>query len=632
MARGKKDGAAVTDATELAGAAVGRSDADHELMTTWATVSVSKGVSPPDPPARLDFPAVVADAVQFKPGQAQLGSDVVSERGKTAATAGLQLQGRGVRKQGALFPGFSERQVAELSGLLPGKDIIGCNLGGNYLGDEAVKSLAVALQRCPRLSTLSLTHNAMTGEACECVVSCVLPAEMPWDPKPNDKVAKSVSLLTSSLHHRYHPGDNPAITALTPFGSAEHNGEWLAAARTAVESVVSSTSQLPPAEPYGLCVLALSNNMVGDRGAAAVAAALARPNCPLVTLHLAGNFITDVGAEQLGAAVCADNNMLQTLNLTGNKISNRGVADLKRHLTHNTALHTLGLAYNPIFQCVDKDGKKPDLVEFSSAAYKVKSNRHSSAISFTAIYTNARPDDPIERSSRSCTPKWSPVATGEPLLDLHYTGTTGGGFLNVKHIAVPVGATPSSPEPAELGPAVWSAEHVLLAELMAQLADVPTKLASQLKHDRIDPRSFANRVRYRTRCVRCVCCVGMCCCALILTFPAGSLMVALCSQMLRASQLERATYDPADTPSGGKYIASQPRSDARAMMRRARALIRVDVKRADGRSNRELMGAATALLKAMELEEMLMPGYRPGHMGPEAGPFLQFDTRNFPIL
>ena len=44
------------------------------------------------------------------------------------------------------------------------------------------------------------------------------------------------------------------------------------------------------------------------------------------------------------------------------------------------------------------------------------------------------------------------------------------------------------------------------------------------------------------------------------------------------------------------------------------------------------MGAATALLKAMELEEMLMPGYRPGHMGPEAGPFLQFDTRNFPIF
>lgn len=92
--------------------------------------------------------------------------------------------------------------------------------------------------------------------------------------------------------------------------------------------------------------LDLTGLSIGDRGAAALAAALA-DNETITSLTLSHNKIGDDGAAALAAAVIS-NSTLKKLKLSHNKIGDRGAAALADGLKTNSTLTGLGLYSNKI--------------------------------------------------------------------------------------------------------------------------------------------------------------------------------------------------------------------------------------------------------------------------------------------
>ena len=87
----------------------------------------------------------------------------------------------------------------------------------------------------------------------------------------------------------------------------------------------------------------LAHNELGDAGAAAVAAFLARTECLLTSLSLAYNEIRDEGAASVFGSLCR-NTRLKVLDLSWSGLEeNAGVA-IARALPTNTTLTTLQLA------------------------------------------------------------------------------------------------------------------------------------------------------------------------------------------------------------------------------------------------------------------------------------------------
>ncbi|XP_068756025.1 protein NLRC3-like [Montipora capricornis] len=95
-----------------------------------------------------------------------------------------------------------------------------------------------------------------------------------------------------------------------------------------------------------LTTLDLSYNSIGDEGAASLSQALA-VNTSLTTLDLSDNSIGNAGATSLSQAL-AVNTSLTTLNFRDNSIGNAGATSLSQALAVNTSLTTLRLVCNPI--------------------------------------------------------------------------------------------------------------------------------------------------------------------------------------------------------------------------------------------------------------------------------------------
>jgi hypothetical protein len=96
--------------------------------------------------------------------------------------------------------------------------------------------------------------------------------------------------------------------------------------------------------------LQLTQNQVGDDGAAALAEVLSRKGaCALQTLSLANNGVTDVGAAALAAALVKEpRGPLTSLDLGGNTVSNSGATAFAGMLEHNTRVTELFLWHNNI--------------------------------------------------------------------------------------------------------------------------------------------------------------------------------------------------------------------------------------------------------------------------------------------
>lgn len=139
--------------------------------------------------------------------------------------------------------------------------------------------------------------------------------------------------LLPELAYRDNPEEHPGIAAQVAPGTAAHGGEAGGAAAAAAASAAANTLRLPPAAPFGLRLLGLSNNReLGDGGAELLADVLRRSGgCPLEVLHLAGCDLTDRAAVALGRAI-GGNVTLQTLNIGGNRVTHVGVASILERL------------------------------------------------------------------------------------------------------------------------------------------------------------------------------------------------------------------------------------------------------------------------------------------------------------
>eukprot|EP00466_Bigelowiella_natans_P011349 jgi/Bigna1/132726/aug1.18_g7434 len=103
----------------------------------------------------------------------------------------------------------------------------------------------------------------------------------------------------------------------------------------------------------GITRLLLGNNIVGNGGAEAIAAAINNPSCPLTTWYIAGNEIDAKGIKPICQALAKNTQVdqlwsLHTLYLSCNRLGDEGARILGEGLRKDNSLQRLGLAANRI--------------------------------------------------------------------------------------------------------------------------------------------------------------------------------------------------------------------------------------------------------------------------------------------
>lgn len=632
------------------------------MMAEWATIEHKTGVQPPPLPPPIDLAETVRAATHPTSGASWLGRTAFA-LDNSPITPPLQLRDRGCKTQNAAFPGLTRADVAELVELLSsGPDVLGCDLSGDYLGDDAVCTLIEALSNCKRLTSLWLAHNDIGPRVVAHLAKHMMrefPARVPPEEDPFILTAKAVAGLRSELEllpadalrqravamgvdqavlenaidearqeamekakveaakaaaaeeeeaaaaalaedsferelrlRRRNPPvgeeEEPVAQELGPAhkalidemvrpgamvsqslanGSAEHGGVVDGATGTAHASVARSLAQMPRLRPFGLRVLALSNNRIGDVGARRLAAIMTRPHCQLVSVHLAGNDISDIGAEDLAKAIATEDTQLVNLNLAGNFITNMGAKKIADALDLNRSIATLALERNPIVRAVDADEKRAELKSFSPSSFCLKSARKTAARSFVYTYTlmNQEKADPqlhrvrlhcqCSNGAGSYTESTAVISRNDYLLtqlmELNGVGGSSGETktsLDARGL-VKLGVPASYERPSEhmtpLG-LLWSEDHCLLARIAFRLSLCPGHLKGR-------------------------------------EAAAATPRAELWSQ-----QLEAALYPPS-------------RTSAKSLYQRAVTLVQIDLVRKDGRSNSDLMAAYDALKRCLAM-------------------------------
>ena len=394
------------------------------------------------------------------------------------------------------------------------------------------------------------------------------PGRSPTKPvaEPEESEEKELGPAHKALINRMVRQAVPASQSLAN-GSAAHGDKVGGSTAAAYLSLNQSITQMPQHRPFGLRVLSLGNNRIGDIGARRLGAIMTRPNCPLVSVHLAGNDISDVGVEDLAKAIALEDTQLVNLNLAGNFITNRGARKIADALDLNRSLSTLSLERNPIVRAVDADEKRPEIKSFSPESFCVTAARKTAARSFVYTYTlmNREQADPkLHRVRVHClcsdgagkyTDTSAVIARTDYLLtQMMQLNGVGGSTAEVKtslearglvNIGVPAAHTRPSEQMTPIG-LLWSEDHILLARIAFRLSLCPTQLKGR--------QGAAATER----------------------------------SALWAKQLEAATYPPEKT-------------SAKSLFQRAVTLVQVDLHRPDGCSNSDLLAAYEALTRCLEI-------------------------------
>ena len=364
---------------------------------------------------------------------------------------------QGHKKQDTPFPGLSHADVNEFVRIVsPGIDILGVDLSGNFLGDDTVGRMLEAIGNCPRFTSLWLAHNSLGPAVVDNLQNHimhnfrarVLPEDNPLlvtakamvalrkeldglpavalrqraaaagvDPKSIQKAVEEAekAAAASEITGVVSDGKGPCHKLLTSMmvslithsqsmsnGSAHHDDRTDGATDKAFTSLANSVSQMPRHSPFGLRVLSLGNNWIGDAGVAKLTAIMREPHCPLISLHLPGNDISDAGAADLASVLALEKIELVNLNLAGNYITNVGAKKIADSLDLNRSLMTLALEHNPIVRAVDADAKRPELKTFRPDQFVVCAARKTSARSFVYTYNlvNQEQSDPEKHRLR----------------------------------------------------------------------------------------------------------------------------------------------------------------------------------------------------------------------------------------
>ncbi|KAG2496529.1 hypothetical protein HYH03_005353 [Edaphochlamys debaryana] len=226
-------------------------------------------------------------------------------------------------------------------------------LSHNALRDEGVTEVCKALCRSGTtpgskpspVAALDLSHTG-AGRACApalCGLVRGCKALRCLDLSNNDLGPEAVRELCRALSYAPHIG----MLCLGATGADDSGADALARVLNSAPPAGAAAA----AGGTGLLSLSLANNRLTAKGAAALAAAVRRPGCPLEDLDLAGNGqLGEAGAkafaEALGSA--GGGPRLRRLVLSGCEVPDAGAFALGAALKLNTRLTELGLAENHI--------------------------------------------------------------------------------------------------------------------------------------------------------------------------------------------------------------------------------------------------------------------------------------------
>jgi len=203
------------------------------------------------------------------------------------------------------------------------------SLVSSELTDEQVKPLADSLSKW-KLKSLNLGHNKLTSEGASAVIR---------------SLATAANEFLTELHLNDNRIDDAAMTALAEslpnlpnLKSLHLNNNKLG------DKGVKILLDAMAAAPNVIPVLHLSQNRVGDAGAADIGAFL-KGNKTVVSVHLAHNDIGESGAEAIATGL-GENSTVEELDLTSNSIGNQGALALHGLLKGNKVIQTVNLSGN----------------------------------------------------------------------------------------------------------------------------------------------------------------------------------------------------------------------------------------------------------------------------------------------
>nr|BCL66095.1 Flagellar autotomy protein 1 [Volvox africanus] len=234
----------------------------------------------------------------------------------------LALSHNGIGTEGARALGAALGACGSLKELI---------LAGNQFGDQALRELQGALPRLQGLQVLQLQDNPRIGSDGVAALAAAL-AGMP-----------SLEELDLS---RCYAGDegvrhlskalvtHPALTSLALEGckiradGAVHLAAALGPAPAAGAARDAAAAAAPPPPPPRLILLVLARNQLGDRGVAALAAALGR-NSSLASLDLRSNGVGLAGCRSLSVALRERNTTVRQLAMAGNEMEDEALQALE---------------------------------------------------------------------------------------------------------------------------------------------------------------------------------------------------------------------------------------------------------------------------------------------------------------
>lgn len=257
-------------------------------------------------------------------GAQQLAAAVASSGGMPALrVACLADNGMGADGAGTLMGAVVAGGTASTLSVL--------DLSLNALGDAGCRALAPALRQLPGLQSLVLVGNGIGADGAKALSPSLSVCSALEDLQlaSNRLSDVCVAALTKALQ---------GLTGLRSLALQENYSIGGEGCR-ALCGLLSAVSSLQ--------VLNLAKNSVGVEGARALAAGLALPTCPLLSLNLEWCKLRTEGGEQLLAAL-ATNRSLVDLNLARNGLGDKGAKAVAVALERNAVLQSLDLRTNAI--------------------------------------------------------------------------------------------------------------------------------------------------------------------------------------------------------------------------------------------------------------------------------------------